>query len=63
MNQQTRTLCDTAVLLYHLSEMKKKGIITPDHAEKISALIQERHKQNCLSIVVDISEDSEYCIA
>ena len=63
MNQQTRELCDAAILLYHVSEMKKKGIITPEHAEKISALIRERHTKNCLSIVVDISEDSEYCIA
>lgn len=63
MNQQTRELCDAAILLHHVSEMKKKGIITPEHAEKISSLIRKRHTENCLSIVVDISEDSEYCIA
>lgn len=63
MNKQINELCNAAVMLYHVMQMKKNGVITPDHEEKISALIRERHTQNCLSIVVDISDDSEYCIA
>lgn len=42
MNEQTRAICDMAVLLYHVMQMEKQGVITTAHAKKISHLLRER---------------------
>ncbi len=41
MNEKAKALCDKAILLYHISQMEKKGIITAEHAEKIILRIHE----------------------
>lgn len=40
MQKKVKAICDMAVLLYHVMEMEKLGVLTADHAQKISELIR-----------------------
>lgn len=41
MNEKIQSLCRNAILLYHVEKMKQQGVLTTEHANKISDMIRE----------------------
>ena len=44
MKETAASLCDMAILLYHVEEMKAKGVVTELQAARLKRIIRQRHR-------------------
>lgn len=42
MDNQIQALCNMTILLYHVAEMEKKGVIKSEHAKKLNDMIRQK---------------------